>query len=469
VTVKSFSQFNNHPNYKWFVLILNALTGAFVLAAPGMSISVLFNEISGDLHLSLLQVGMIWSFGSLPAIITSLMSGALTDRFGPKRVILVGTLVLSITGAFRGLTTDFFSLLLTIMLIGILAPLISTSAFKISGLWFSRQQLGMANGVFTMGLAFGFLFSSLVSASLLSPWLNGWRNVMFFYGFLSLLFLIPWYFTKASPGLIRSSPASGSLAAPSLTKGLEIEIPSIPIRRAIAHIVKIKNSWLLGLTIMGMAGCMQSLIGYLPLYLRGQGWSGVNADGALALLHGMSMILVLPISLGSDRLKSRKKLMFVMLALAVLGTGMLSITSGPAILGAVGLAGMVRDGSMAVIITMAIETEGVGAFYAGTATGFMMLFLNIGVFFAAPIGNQLAGINPSLPFAFWAGLAGLGIVTLSFVKSPKITHREEMPLYSESETCNLIRQRIRLPLIFQTRSLEIRKAHLFDNYCIFSL
>jgi len=413
------NQLNNHPKYKWYVLILTALTGTFVLAAPGMCLSVLFNEISIDLHLNLLQVGLIWSVGSLPGIFTSLLGGAITDRFGPKRVLFVSTLLLGLAGAMRGLAGDFPSLLVPVLLVGALAPLISTCAFKVCGLWFPRQQLGLANGVFTMGMAFGFLLASLISATVLSPWLGGWRNVMFFYGVLTLLLTIPWFFTLAVP--------------PGASRRGSIENPSIPIRKAMAHILKLKNIWLLGLAILGMGGCMQGLTGYLPLYLRGLGWSGASSDGALALLHAMSMTFVVLLTRGSDRLKARKWPLLGMMLMTTVGSGMLSFSNGWAVWGAISLSGMVRDASMAIIMTMAVETEGVGPVYAGTATGFLLLCINIGSLIAGPVGNQFANVSPGLPFTFWAGMAALGIASLAFVKVSKSAHSDVNAALAESE------------------------------------
>jgi hypothetical protein len=92
------------------------------------------------------------------------------------------------------------------------------------------------------------------------------------------------------------------------------------------------------------------------------------------------------------------------------GVGLLSVVSGVWVWIAVLVAGMVRDGYMAVFMTSVIETEGVGVAYAGTATGFVMIFGGISNLLAPPLGNSLASLAPGLPFAFWAGLVGLGLV-----------------------------------------------------------
>lgn len=127
----------------------------------------------------------------------------------------------------------------------------------------------------------------------------------------------------------------------------------------------------------------------------------------------------LPIMFWTDRLRTRKWLLVAMVITIAMGTVLLSITNGLAAWGAIALMGMVRDGSTAVLITMVIETDGVGPIYAGTATGFVMFFFFAGNLFAPPIGNQLAEISPGAPFLFWGVLAALGIVSLLFAKSSR--------------------------------------------------
>ncbi|RPJ36479.1 MAG: MFS transporter, partial [Chloroflexi bacterium] len=175
---------------------------------------------------------------------------------------------------------------------------------------------------------------------------------------------------------------------------------------------RIRNVWLYGLAIFGIGGCIQGALGYLPLYLRGMGWQPVSADGALSAFHMVSMLFCIPITLWSDRLGTRKKVLVGAALMVAAGVGLLSVVQGPAVWIAVSMAGLVRDGFMAVFMTAILETEGVGAKFAGTATGIVMVFSGVGNLLAPPLGNSLAAIAPGLPFVFWAALTCLGLVGL---------------------------------------------------------
>ena len=86
-------------SYKWLILALSAFTFTFVVAIPSMSLPVLFDEISADLGLSLVQVGWIWGMGSVLGILMGLIGGPIGDRFGPRRTLAVACLLMGIAGA----------------------------------------------------------------------------------------------------------------------------------------------------------------------------------------------------------------------------------------------------------------------------------------------------------------------------------------------------------------------------------
>ena len=387
----------NESNYRWYILSLAALTNTLTVAVQNMCMPVLFHEIAEQLSLSLEQLGLIWGIGALPGIVTILLGGAIGDRFGTKRFLTLACLLVGLAGALRGLSNNFITLTATVFLFGLLSSAIPINVSKTCSLWFPRRQLGLANGVISMGMALGFMLGSMISATLLSPWLGSWRRVLLFYGVIAMTLSIPWYLTRPAPGVI--DPTVGATSHPSM-------------RQALRHVARIRKLWWLGLAILGIGGCIQGMLGYLPTYLKELGWPGARADGAAATFHLMSMLFVIPIALWSDQLGSRKNVLLTATLMVTMGTGLLPIADGLLVWVAVGLAGMVRDGFMAVFLTMIIETEGAGITYAGTAMGLVMVFAGIGNLLAPPLGNSLAAIAPGLPFTFWAILAMVGFFSL---------------------------------------------------------
>jgi cyanate permease len=158
------------------------------------------------------------------------------------------------------------------------------------------------------------------------------------------------------------------------------------------------------------------MLGFLPLHLRDLGWEPAIADSTLASFHAVSMLFTIPIALFSDRVGSRRGVLMASAILIGTGTGLLGFTSGALISVAVLLAGISRDGFMAITMTAVMEEKGIGARFAGTATGLNMSVIGISNFFAPPVGNWLAKFGTGFPFLFWAALVFLGFTGYLFMR-----------------------------------------------------
>ena len=389
--------------YKWLVLTLAAFTFTFVVAIPQMSLPVLFDEISADLGLSLVQVGWIWGVGSVMGILVGLIGGPVGDRFGPRRTLAVACLFMGIAGAARGLSNGFAMLAFTMLITGFAQWSIPMNVHKTCGVWFPKEQLGMANGVVSVGMALGFLSGSFLAATVFSPLFGGWRNVLFVYGAVAILFGTFWWFSQEKAG------AEGRQSNQMIT-----------LREAIGHVMRLRNVWILSMATAGVSGCVNGMLGFLPLYLRDLGWEPAIADSTLASFHAASMLFAIPIALLSDRVGSRRGVLMAAALLIGIGTGLLGFASGVLISVAVLIAGIARDGFMAITMTAIIEVKGIGAQFAGSAIGLNMSVMAIASVFAPPVGNWLAKFGPGLPFLFWAALVFLGFVAYFFLRQPAI-------------------------------------------------
>jgi len=391
------------PKYKWYILTLAALTHTIAVAIPHMAMPVLFDEISKELGLNLVQVGWIWGISALTGILTALVGGTLGDRFGTKSVLAVSCILGGMTCAIRGLSSDYITLIGTSFLFGLVPAGIPMNVHKVCGIWFPGR-LGFANGVVCAGMALGFMLGSALSASVLSPWLGGWRQVLYLYGANSIIMGILWSFTKASPVPVGSQAHH------------EYEVS---LKKGIPYVARIRNIWLVGFAMFGISACTEGTLGYLPLYLRRVGWPETLADSALAAFHGISLIAAIPIATLSDRLRLRRKMVMAATLMIAAGIGLLSFSTGSLVWLGVCVAGVVRDGFMAILMAMIIEVKGIGSKYTGTAIGFVMVFSRLGRLISPPLGNSLAEYDPAIPFMFWAVLALMGVLGFYFFKEER--------------------------------------------------
>ncbi len=396
-------QKTNGSRYGWFIITLGGFSNLFAIGIPLMCMPVLFNEISKELGLSLVQIGAVWGMGGLASMVMSPFGGMIGDRFGTKRTIMVSCILIGIAGAVRGLSTSFRGLALTMFLFGLLQNPTVLNIHKTSGVWLSGKKVVIANGIISTGIAMGMLLGAMISDTFMSPLLGGWRNVLFLYGAVSTFMGILWSLTRREPVQYDESQP----------------ISSPPFRHILSRVVHNRNVWLFGMAHFCYVGCLMGSIGYLPLYLRGIGWAPASADGALAALNGAGMVAAIPFSILSARLGLRKGIIMPALFIALMSMVLLPLFHGFLVWPLVILFGFVRDGYFAVLLTMVIESRWIGPAYAGTAMGIIFSFGNLGTFIASPLGNRLALIHPGLPFIFWATLPAISILIFHFIQDTR--------------------------------------------------
>jgi MFS family permease len=360
---------------------------------------VLFKEISGELGLDLVQIGTVWGMLSLGSVVVIPIGGLISDRFGVKRTIVLVCFLTGLTGALRGFSNDFLSLMATSFLWGLISSVAMPVLNIIASLSVPRRQQGLAQGLLGAGGGIGFILGAMISATILSPWLGGWRNVLFLYGGVAIVISLLWLFTVKEPARVKTVDSKGST----------------PLRQAFTRLLRLKAIWLLGVALLAYYGCIQGMSGFLPLYLRGNGWQAAAADGTLATYSGVSALMVIPLTLLSDKIGSRKLCLFGGFAAGMLGIGLLSVIHNELVWVLIIISGFFGI-APPLLTTLCIETKEVGSTFSGTAVALVVAIAHIGGFIAPPIGNSLAGINYGLPFVFWAGLAICGIIALSFVK-----------------------------------------------------
>ena len=398
----------SESKYKWYILTLGVITHVIVYALPRICISVLLPEISVDLNLTLVQMGMIWGISNLPIVFFSLIGGMLGDRYGVAKVLAFSCILQGISSALRGFSSDYSSLLFFTLLFGTVGVAVPYTTHKAAGQWFSGRQLGLANGILAMGMGFGYALGAMISATALSPLLGGWRNLMFVYGGLSIIMGFLWIKTRKIP----------------VKDGASLFPDTIPLRQSLSHVIRLWPVWLLALGQMFLNSGRNGVFGFVPTYLSGMGWSVASASGVVTVLSLASVVGAIPLSSLSDKIGLRKFIFSPSLLIAAIGYGLLSVITNAAIWPLVMITGFVQEANAAFFFTMVMESKGVGTKYSGTALGLLTTLSGLGSFFGPPLGNSLAVYNPAYAFLCWATLSSLAVVMVFLVKETGWKHRE---------------------------------------------
>jgi ACS family glucarate transporter-like MFS transporter len=171
------------------------LTLAFLLAVitylDRICISAAAPFMMEDLHLTVLQMSMVFGAFTLAYSLFEVPSGWLGDTRGPRRVL---TRIVVWWSAFTMLTAaakGFLSLVSIRFLFGAgEAGAFPNMALAFSR-WFPRRERGTANGVLFLGSRVGGMLSAPVAWLLIRRW--GWRTSFVMFGTLGLGWAAAWY------------------------------------------------------------------------------------------------------------------------------------------------------------------------------------------------------------------------------------------------------------------------------------
>lgn len=387
---------------KYIILGLVILNNMFNQAMPAMALSVLLKDISSEMNMNLVQAGYLWASPQILAIVSSFFGGAITEWFGARKMLIFASYGLSLLGLSRAIGWDFSSLLLFTILFGFFTPLTMLANFKLLQNNFNENDLSLANGLMSAGMAFGFLIGSWASATILSPLVGGWRGVFVFYGLISLIF----------PSLLIFIIKPDHV---SIKGHLNLTIIFSPLSGALKNL----NIWLLGFGLFGLNSAVQSYLGYLPTYLQNIGWSLSEASGALTTFHLSSLSIAVVVAIYSKRLRESRSLTILTATIILIGVVATSLAGDAWILISVVVAGVFRDAFMAMFFTYVAEVSREIGIAVGAALGFTMMMNGVGNVIAPPLGNSFYTFSPSAPFWVWTLMGVFGLLCLILIRKPE--------------------------------------------------
>jgi MFS transporter, ACS family, glucarate transporter len=171
------------------------LAFAFLLAVvtylDRISISAAAPYIMRDLHLTVLQMSVVFSAFTLSYSLFEIPSGWLGDVHGPRRVltriVLWWSLFTMLTAAARG----YASLVAIRFLFGAGEAGAFPNIARTFSRWFPQRERGRANGVMFLGSRVGGMLSAPIALLIVVRW--GWRASFVAFGTLGLVWAAAWY------------------------------------------------------------------------------------------------------------------------------------------------------------------------------------------------------------------------------------------------------------------------------------
>lgn len=283
--------------YGWIVVavaVLASLVAAGMRSMPGAFLV----PVQDDLGWSKTTLSFAVSIGLVLFGLSGPFSGALMDRFGPKRIAILGLGIMALSMAGSALMTTIWHLnLMWGVLSGLGTGIVgSVLGATIANRWFYKNR-GLVTGIFGAATSAG----QLIFIPLLVFWATGlgWREaswIMVGVGIVAILPILIWM--KDSPAQMGLQP----LGAVPGAAAVKITADAGIMRKATRSL----DFWLLAGTFFICGATSNGLIGvhFIP-YAVDCGLSQTTASGILAVLGAMNFVGTLASGWLTDRYDPR--------------------------------------------------------------------------------------------------------------------------------------------------------------------
>jgi MFS family permease len=312
------------PFYGWAVV-----AGTFVLLFIGFgtaySFAAFFQALRDEFQGSRADVSLVFGITGFLYFSLGAVSGPLADRFGPRRVVAAGVLLIAAGVLVASRAQALWQVYLTYSLgVGVGVGFAYVPAISAVQRWFVRRR-GVASGLAVAGIGVGNLAMPPMAAALIDH--TDWRTAYVLLGLLALtLGLAAAALIEHSPqrrGLLPDgappfppSPHPSGTPLPHAGEGLGVRADEVGVRAAL-------GSRPFKLLYAAVAACSAGL--FIPFvhlvpYARDHGLSGTAGAWLVALIGVGSTVGRFALGSMADRLGRRRSLMvmFAGMGLALL-------------------------------------------------------------------------------------------------------------------------------------------------------
>ena len=212
----SLARTNTPRFYRWVIVAVGGLLGCVAIGAM-FSLPVFLLPISQDTGWSVTGVSTAMTLGFLAMAPASMAWGALSDRIGPRRVVLIGSVMLAASLALAGRATSLleFQIVFGLLVGGSTGAILAPMMACVTG-WFDTHR-SLAVSLVSAGFGMAPLTMSPLAAWLVT--IHGWRTSVLIIAALAAVVMIPVTF------LIRRPPAlEGASAADPAGRGPQAEM-----------------------------------------------------------------------------------------------------------------------------------------------------------------------------------------------------------------------------------------------------
>lgn len=299
------------------------------------AVSYVVGPLSKEFGISIAQYGLISGIFSVGYMVFAFASGPLVDRFGPRRILLLGIVLWSVVSALTPIAGGFAGLLLIRIILGAGEGPAFPAATRIVSRWLPRQERGVAlsllGGVGVSGtlLIAGPLVTELVSAF-------SWRGMFWTLAASGVLWmLLAWWLLRDTPSETgRCSPTEREyIAAGQIAEERTGHQTTIAWKRLFTN----RNLWIVAIGYFAWGFMFWGFMYWLPQYLQQSFGLSLKAVGLFSVAPWAAGVIGALIGgVAVDRVyrrtgSVRSRFVIIGIALLLAGAALIPILAAPSV------------------------------------------------------------------------------------------------------------------------------------------
>ena len=213
--------------YRWVIVAAGGLLGCVAVGSM-FSLPVLLQPIARDTGWSVTGVSSAMTVGFLAMAFGSMAWGGLSDRFGPRVVVMTGAIVLALSVALASQATSLIAFQLIFgLLVGASAAAIIVPMMACVTGWFDTHR-SLAVSLVSAGMGMAPMTMAPLAAWLVST--MSWRTTLEIIAAVAALLMIPAaLLVRRPPALVAGSAASDGGAQSAMSIGEALRSPQFVV------------------------------------------------------------------------------------------------------------------------------------------------------------------------------------------------------------------------------------------------
>jgi MFS family permease len=402
---------NSH--YRWVIVAAGGLLGCVAIGAM-FSLPVFLGAITRDTGWSVTGVSSAMTIGFLALALTSMAWGNLSDRFGPRFVVVTGSIILAISLALASQTTSLiaFQVIFGLFVGASIAAVFPPMMACVTG-WFDTHR-SLAVSLVSAGMGMAPMTMSPLAAWLVS--IYDWRTSMLIIAAVAAAVMIPVSLLVRRPPALEGGGAAAAASGEdtAMSVGQALKSPQFIILLLTNFFCCATHSGPIIHTVNYAVSCGIPLIAAVSIYSV-EGFAGLGGRVAFGLL--------------GDRFGAKQILVLALLAQALGALGYLAASDLGTFYTVAALFGFIYAGTMPLYA--AIARENFPLRMMGTVIGGTAMAGSLGMATGPLAGGLIYDTFASYTWLY-LGSAGMGLgaflIAMTFRPFPKEQKEQAAPL-----------------------------------------